>query len=251
LLAHTVRRDGAWLIAHGEDALDAVDADAFRGLVARRAAGEPVAYLTGHREFYGLAFRITPAVLIPRPETELLVDLVLERIPPAAEFNVLDLGTGSGCVAVCVGKHHPRARVIAVDLSPAALALARENATAHHVDNVEFRLGDWLERLGAMRFDLIAANPPYVARGDPHLAVADLRYEPLAALVGGEDGLAALRTIIDAAPVHLARGGWLLLEHGHDQAARCRALFARAGFSDIFSRQDLGGIERVTGGQLP
>ena len=250
LLAHVLQRDAAWLIAHGGDALDAGGGRAFRALVARRAAGEPVAYLMGRREFYGLDFRVTPAVLIPRPETELLVDLVLERVAPASEANVLDLGTGSGCVAVCVGRHRPRARVVALDMSREALALAQENAAAHRVDNIEFRLGNWLARLDGPSFDVIAANPPYVAVGDPHLAQGDLRYEPPLALAAGEDGLAALHAITEAAPAHLASGGWLLLEHGHDQAARCRELLTLAGFIDVFSRQDLAGIERVTGGRL-
>ena len=250
LLAHVLQRDAAWLIAHGEEALDADSEHAFRALVSRRAAGEPVAYLIGRREFYGLDFRVTPAVLIPRPETELLVDLVLERVAPAAAANVLDLGTGSGCVAVCVGKHRPRARIIALDMSRSALALAQENAAVHRVDNIEFRLGNWFARLDGLSFDVIAANPPYVAVGDPHLAQGDLRYEPPMALAAGADGLASLRAITEAAPAHLAPGGWLLLEHGHEHALHCRELLAHAGFVEVCSRQDLAGIERVTGGRL-
>ena len=250
LLGHALQRDAAWLIAHGDDVLETGRRHAFDALVARRAAGEPVAYLTGQREFYGLAFRVTPAVLIPRPETELLVDLMLERLPVGIEAGVLDLGTGSGCAAIAVAIHRPRARVVAVDMSRAALALAQENAAAHGVVNIEFRLSDWFSRLDGASFDLIAANPPYVAVGDPHLAQGDLRHEPAAALTAGEDGLASLRGIAETAPAHLDSGGWLLFEHGHDQAMRCRELLSQAGFAEVFSRADIAGIERVSGGRL-
>ena len=248
LLAHVLQRDDAHLIAHGDDALDSDRQHAFDALIGRRGAGEPVAYLTGHREFYGLDFRVTPEVLIPRPETELLVDLALERLPPRTAAGVLDLGTGSGCVAITIAKQRPRARVVAVDMSRSALALAQENAAAHGVPNVEFRLSNWFSRLVGERFELIAANPPYIAVGDPHLTQGDLRHEPGAALVAGEGGLACLRAITEAAPAHLDSGGWLLFEHGHDQATRCRDLLARAGFAGVFSQVDLAGIERVTGG---
>jgi release factor glutamine methyltransferase len=249
LLAHVLKRDAAYLVAHCDDALDPGAGQSFNDLVARRAAGEPVAYLTGHREFYGLEFRVTPAVLIPRPETELLVELALERLPAGAGQSVLDLGTGSGCVAVCIAKHRPRTRVVGADLSGAALALARENAAAHGVTNIEFRRSDWFSRLGGERFAVIAANPPYVAAGDPHLMQGDLRYEPAGALAAGTHGLACLRTIAEAAPAHLERGGWLLVEHGHDQAAQCRQFLSQAGFVEVFSRPDLAGIDRVTGGR--
>jgi release factor glutamine methyltransferase len=189
-------------------------------------------------------------VLIPRPETELLVDLMLERLPVGIGCSVLDLGTGSGCAAISVAKYRPRARVVAVDMSRAALALAQENAAAHGVVNIEFRLSNWFSRLDGASFDLIAANPPYVAVGDPHLAQGDLRHEPAAALTAGEDGLASLRAIAEAAPAHLDSGGWLLFEHGHDQAMRCRDLLSQAGFAEVFSRADIAGIERVSGGRL-
>lgn len=250
LLAHLLLRDAAYLIAHGDDGLDAGTQNAFERLIARRADGEPVAYITGHREFYGLDFRVTPAVLIPRPETELLVDLVLERLPPAAGADVLDLGTGSGCVAITVARQRPRARVVAVDMSRAALALAQENAGAHGVTNVEFRLSNWFSRLAGESFLVIAANPPYVAVGDPHLDQGDLRHEPVEALAAPEEGLACLRAIADAAPAHLAPGGWLVFEHGHEQAVPCREFLRQAGFVEIFSRADLADIERVTGGRL-
>jgi release factor glutamine methyltransferase len=248
LLAHLLQRDAAYLIAHGGEELDAGNRDAFERLIARRADGEPVAYITGHREFYGLDFRVTPAVLIPRPETELLVDLVLERLPPSTDADVLDLGTGSGCVAITVARQRPRARVVAVDMSRAALALAQENAGTHGVTNVELRLSNWFSRLAGESFLVIAANPPYVAVGDPHLG--DLRHEPVEALVAPEEGLACLRAIADAAPAHLAPGGWLMVEHGHEQAAPCREFLRQSGFVEIFSRMDLADIERVTGGRL-
>jgi release factor glutamine methyltransferase len=251
LLAHVLGHDAAYLIAHGGEALAGDRHRAFEELVVRRAAGEPVAYLTGHREFYGLDFRVTPAVLIPRPETELLVELVLERLPPGAPARVLDLGTGSGCVAVCVARERPQARVVAVDMSRAALELAQENAATYGVLNIEFRLSNWFSRLADETFTVIAANPPYVAVGDPHLAQGDLPHEPAQALVAGADGLACLRAIADAAPAHLTSGGWLLLEHGHDQASQCREFLSHAGFTEVLSRPDLAGIERVTGGRLP
>lgn len=250
LLAHVLQCDAAHLIAHGDEALDGGRYRAFDELVTRRAAGEPVAYLTGHREFYGLDFRVTPAVLIPRPETELLVELVLERLPAGAECNVLDLGTGSGCVAISVARHRPRARVVAVDMSRAALALAQENAASHGVNNVEFRLSNWFTRLEGQSFAVIAANPPYIAVGDPHLMQGDLRHEPAQALMAEADGLACLCAIADAAPAHLESGGWLLFEHGYDQAAQCREFLLGAGFAEVFSRADLAGIDRVTGGRL-
>ena len=251
LLAHALQRDAAYLIAHGDDTLDAGREYAFEVLVGRRAAGEPVPYLTGRREFYGLDFYVTPAALIPRPETELLVDLALERLPETGDCSVLDLGTGSGCIAVAIAMHRPRARVVAVDISGAALALARANAERHGIAHVEFVLSNWFSSLEGRRFDLIAANPPYVAAGDPHLARGDLRFEPGTALIAEEDGYAGLRAIAESAPAHLVSGGWLLAEHGYAQAASCRALLARAGYVEVFSRQDLAAIDRVTGGRLP
>ena len=251
LLAHALRRDATYLATHGDDALDAERHSAFDALVGRRASGEPVPYLTGRREFYGLDFRVTTAVLIPRPETELLVDLALERLPLGAGCSVLDLGTGSGCIAIAIARLRPRARVVAVDSSEAALALARNNAETHGVTNIEFRASNWFSSLERWRFDLIAANPPYVAVGDPHLVHGDLRFEPSEALVAEEGGLACLRAIAQAAPAHLASGGWLLFEHGHDQGASCQALLAHAGFAEVITRQDLAGLDRVAGGRLP
>jgi len=251
LLCHVVKRDAAYLLAHADAPLGCDDQRAFEALVARRVAGEPVAYITGRREFFGLDFRVSPAVLIPRPETELLVELALERMPRDKRCSVLDLGTGSGCIAVSIARHRPLARVMATDISSDALALARGNARALDVRNVEFAVGDWFGGVDDQCFDLIVSNPPYVADGDPHLAQGDVRFEPRVALVAGADGLARIRGIVEQGASRLAAGGWLMFEHGHDQAARCRKLLSRAGFAAVFSRRDVAGIERVSGGRAP
>lgn len=249
LLCHAVRREAAYLIAHADDPLSPEGRRAFEVLVARRAAGEPVAYLTGRREFFGLGFQVTPAALIPRPETELLVELALERIPRDRPCDVLDLGTGSGCVAISIARHRPQSRLTATDCSETALAVARENARALAARNVKFAAGKWFGAVVGRRFDLIVSNPPYVAEADPHLAQGDLRFEPRAALVAGADGLAAIRLIAKQARRHLTSGGWLLFENGHNQAADCRALLDTEGFGGIQSWRDLAGQERVTGGR--
>ncbi len=240
----------AQLITRGLEVPDAKRLAKLTALFARRGAGEPVAYLTGEREFYGLPFRVSPAVLIPRPETELLVDFALEVVGLAATARVLDLGTGSGCIAIAIAKQRPQAQVTAVDRSGKALAMARVNGQALSVANVRFVEGDWFAASeGEARYGLIVANPPYVAAGDPHLAQGDLRFEPAAALASGAEGLDAIRTIVAAAPAHLEAGGWLAFEHGYDQAEVCRELLARAGFKAVFSRRDLAGIERLSGGR--
>lgn len=239
----------AYLITHSGQALTGVQRERYFAWIDRRRAGEPVAYLTGFREFYSLDFKVTPAVLIPRPETELLVEAALERIPRDAPCRVLELATGSGCVAVAIALHRPRARVTATDVSRDALAIARENA-ARHGAGIELVESDWFAALAGRRFDLIVANPPYVAERDPCLAEGDLRFEPRAALVAGADGLACIRLIIAQARAHLDPGASLLLEHGHDQATRCRALLAQAGYRDVSSLRDLAGIERVSGGSV-
>ena len=211
----------------------------FRAMVQRRLCGEPLAYIVGRKEFFGLELRVTPAVLIPRPETELLVELALRRRPA----SVLDLGTGSGAVALAIKQELPAARVVGLDASDEALLIAKENARAHALD-VEFRSGSWLDRI-AEPFDLIVANPPYVAEGDPHLA--DLVFEPRAALVSGADGMDAIREIVAHAPRCLHGGGWLLMEHGRGQDEAVRRIMA--GFSEVQSWRDLAGIPRVTGGK--
>ncbi|MFD0724102.1 peptide chain release factor N(5)-glutamine methyltransferase [Lysobacter brunescens] len=250
LLAHVLGRSRSWLYAHRDDQVEAVDAERFRALLARRAAGEPVAYLTGRRGFWSFDLRVTPDTLIPRPETELLVELALARIPPEATApRLADLGTGSGAIALALAHERRRARVIAVDLSPGALEVARGNASELGLVNVEFRQGDWLAPLAGERFDLIASNPPYIAEGDPHLD--DLRHEPAPALSSGRDGLDAIRTIVREAPAHLLPGGWLLLEHGWDQGEAVRDILDAAGFSEVRTDRDLEDRDRVSSGRWP
>ena len=247
LLRAVLGATDAQLAAHPERVPGERERARFTELVKRRRAGEPVAYLTGSREFYGLAFKVTPAVLIPRPETELLVEAALEHVPAGAACRVLDLGTGSGCVAVAIAKERPRARVMATDVSPAALAIARENAATHGVD-IELLQSDWFAALVGRRFDIIVANPPYVAEGDTHLAQGDLRFEPRGALVSGPAGLDAIEAIVEQARGHLAPGGVLFFEHGHEQGSCSRVLLAAQGYDRIFTRRDLSDIERVSGG---
>jgi release factor glutamine methyltransferase len=250
LLCSVLDRDAAYLIAHPEAQLDPGQETAFRDRTSRRVRGEPVAYLTGEREFYGLSLRVTPAVLIPRPETELLVEIALEKLPQDAAGDVLDLATGSGCVALAIAKERPRAHVTATDASEEALAVARGNAEQLGLGRVRFLQGDWFNALAGERFDVIVSNPPYVAAGDSHLAQGDLRFEPRQALVAGADGLDCIRHIVSAAPAHLAPGGWLLLEHGFDQGPACRKFLELAGFGEVSSRRDLAEHERVSGGRL-
>ena len=249
LLAHVLGRDRAWLVAHADDVVAAQEAKTFDALARRRRDGEPIAYLIGRREFYGLDLEITPDVLIPRPETELLVDLALARLTADRAARVVDLGTGSGAVALAIAASRRRAQVIGTDISTAALALAQRNAARLSIDNVSFVASDWFAALAGQRFDLIVANPPYVAAGDPHLREGDLRHEPAHALTSGADGLSAIRLIVAAAPAHLTDGGWLLLEHGHDQADRVGALLRDAGFADVRAARDLAGILRVSYGR--
>jgi release factor glutamine methyltransferase len=249
LLQEALGVSHAELATHPERLLDAGQAARFGELVARRAAGEPVAYLLGQCEFYGLRFRVTPEVLIPRPETELLVDVAREKLSGCAA-RILELGVGSGCIAVTLAKHLPQAAVTGVDVSPGALAVARANAAVHGV-TLRLKNGDWFAGLGREQFDFIVSNPPYVAEGDPHLAQGDLRFEPRGALASGPDGLGAIRRIVAEAPRHLNPGGWLFLEHGHDQAEAVGALLAAAGFAEIEHRRDLAGISRVAGGRRP
>lgn len=215
-------------------------------LLARRARGEPIAYLTGHREFWSLDLVVTPAVLIPRPETELLVERALALVPAVAAWTVADLGAGSGAIACALAKERPRCRIIAIDQSPEALAVARENVRRLGLANVELRQGEWCAPLTDMRCDLIVSNPPYVAQGDPHLDQGDLRFEPRAALVAGSDGLDAIRIIARDAPRHLGPRGWLLLEHGFDQGAMVSSLLETLGYRDITNFGDLASLPRVT-----
>ncbi len=246
-LTHLLGRSAAWLEAHRDEPLTPANAEKFAALVARRAAGEPVAYLLGVREFYGRDFAVTPDVLIPRPETELLVDIAREKVGAGGTVNILDLGSGSGCLAVTLALELPQARVSAVDVAPAALEVARGNA-ARLGARVAFVASDWFAALPAASYDLIVSNPPYIAAGDPHLAQGDLRFEPAGALTDHADGLAAIRRIVADAPHWLAPGGWLFCEHGYDQAAAVGALLAAAGFAAIEQHRDLAGIVRASGG---
>ena len=243
LLAAASGFSEASLIAFPERELPPQVERLFVSYVEKRNAGQPLAYIVGRKEFYGLDLAVNPSVLIPRPETELLVELALER-----EFrSCVDLGTGSGAVALALKHARPAARVLAVEASAAALVVARRNALKHNLQ-VDLRHGRWFEPLAGERFDLIVANPPYVAAGDAHLPA--LRHEPQSALVGGADGLDAIREIARGAPAHLARGGWLLLEHGMDQAAAVRDLLHASGLGDMATWRDLAGLPRVSGGRL-
>lgn len=250
LLREVLQQSDAWLLAHGDDLLTAEQAQQYVALVVRRVAGEPVAYITGRREFYGRAFVVSPAVLIPRPETELLVELALQRLPVDVPSRVLDLGAGSGCIGITIAAERPHAQVTLVDFSEAALEIARTNAAQWAPANTTLLHSDWYSAVTTERYDLIVANPPYVTEGDAHLQQGDLRFEPRLALASGADGLNDLQRIIAQAPQHLRAGGWLLLEHGFDQAVACAWLLEAAGFQDNFNAPDLADIPRVSGGRL-
>lgn len=249
LVAHLLGKDRAWVVSHGEYAIDAARAEEINLTIEARALGTPVAYLVGTREFYGRDFRVDQRVLIPRPETETLIEAALERMP-AGERNVLDLGTGSGAIAVTLALERPVWNLTAVDASGDALDCAQENAALLGAQNVVFLEGSWYGPLGGWTFDLIVSNPPYVADGDAHLKQGDLRFEPVTALTdGSRDGLASIRTIVNGATEHLEPGGWLMFEHGYDQGDLCRELLVAAGFQDVFNQPDLAGIPRVAGGR--
>ena len=239
--------DRAWLLAHDSDAVPAEVQERLEGWLQRRLAGEPIAYITGFKEFFGLRLQVDARVLDPRPDTETLVEWALDLLPEGSAQRVLDLGTGSGAVALALQHERPRCEVTAVDASADALAVASANAQRLGLP-VQFVLSHWMDAAPGT-FELIVSNPPYVAEGDPHLAA--LTHEPLQALTSGADGLDDIRHIIAQAPSRLAPGGWLLLEHGWDQAAAVRALLASAGWVEVQSRQDLAGVDRCTGGRLP
>jgi release factor glutamine methyltransferase len=250
ILAHVLGCDRVWIAAHGDASLSREQAAMFDSLARRRREGEPVAYLTGRREFFGLELEITPDVLIPRPETELLVERALSWIAPEQAALVLDLGCGSGAVSLAIAHERPRSRVLGADFAPAAVELAQRNAARLAIANASFIVSDWFEGAPPTAFDVIVANPPYVAQDDPYLNEGDLRFEPPLALTPGPDALTAIRTIVAAAPAHLAPRGALALEHGHDQSSAVQALFEEARFSEVRSWRDLAGIFRVTSGRL-
>lgn len=252
LLLHALGKPGdarAWLLAHDTDELTEEVAQHFRALSLRRAGGEPLAYIVGNKEFFGLKLQVDARVLVPRPDTETLVQWALDLLAPTpARPRFLDLGTGSGAIALAVKSQRPDVAVSATDASADALTVARSNAERLGLA-VDFHAGSWLQAVPGQRFDVIASNPPYIADGDPHLAA--LGHEPLGALTSGPDGLDDIRELVKSAPATLAPGGWLLLEHGHDQAVAVRALLVQQGFGQVSSRCDLAGIERCSGGIWP
>src|SRR5438552_14118652 len=254
LLAYVVGNTRAWLTAHADESLTPNEAARFFSLARRRRDGEPIAYLTGVREFWGLSLLVTQNVMIPRPETETLVERALARLAPDRESHVLDLGTGSGAIALALARERPPVQIVATDVSEAALRVADANARRLGLYNVRFTRADWYDgmELSPERpaFDVIVSNPPYIAAGDRHLGEGDLRFEPMASLTPGGDGLSALSTIVAGAPQWLMPGGWLIVEHGYDQQDDVRALFESAGFIDVESTRDLAGIPRVCAGKL-
>ncbi|HHW4678917.1 MAG TPA: peptide chain release factor N(5)-glutamine methyltransferase [Xylella sp.] len=251
LLLHTLDCNRAWLFTHGDTPLAATPTKTFQTLVEQRANGIPVAYLIGQRGFWTLDLVVSPATLIPRAETETLVEKALERLDHAPHRCVADLGTGSGAIALAIASERPQADVLASDTSAAALNIAATNATRHGLNNVVFRLGDWYAPLMGQRFDMIVSNPPYIATHDSHLTQGDLRFEPHSALVSGADGLDALRILVAGAPSHLRPSGWLLLEHGWEQGATMRTLMRVAGLETVATFRDLEARDRITLGRCP
>jgi release factor glutamine methyltransferase len=252
LLAHALDKARTRLRGWPEDPVSAGQAAHYRELIARRARGEPVAYLTGLREFWSLPLEVTPETLIPRPETELLVEIALSLTPADEPVTIADLGTGSGAVAAAIASERPACDVIATDACPRALAVAGRNLARLGLDNVSLRQGNWCEALVGQRCALIVSNPPYVASADEHLTWGDVRFEPRLALSAGHDGLDAIRVIAESAAAHLLAGATLLVEHGHDQGPAVQDLFRRHGYQEVRSYKDLGGNDRVTAGvRLP
>ncbi len=246
LLEQLLGVNHAWLITHADHEVSSDLRQQFEALIQRRITGEPIAHILGGREFYGLLFKVTPDTLIPRPDTETLVDAALAKIPPSEATNILDLGTGSGAIALAIAKHRLNAKVTAVDASAAALIIAQENVQALNIHNVALVLSNWFCALDNQHFDVIVSNPPYIEQDDAHLSQGDLCFEPLSSLASGEDGLDDIRQIIQAASAHLKPHGWLMFEHGYRQAASVATLLASAHFCNIETLKDLGGNDRVT-----
>ncbi|MBI3774905.1 MAG: peptide chain release factor N(5)-glutamine methyltransferase [Gammaproteobacteria bacterium] len=251
LLAHVIQQPRSYIKAGPERALTAAQHAQFQRLVERRLRGEPVAYLTGRREFWSLDLEVTSATLIPRAETETLVELALQRIPVDATFHVADLGTGSGAIALAIAHERPRCVVLATDISAHALSVAQSNAQRLEIKNISFRHSAWFAGLRGERFDVIVSNPPYVAEHDIHLQRGDLRFEPQLALSSGADGLCDLHTIVQDAPAHLGAEGWLLVEHGYDQQAAVIDLFSKNDFMEITGYKDTAGVPRGVSGRRP
>ncbi|WP_455204187.1 peptide chain release factor N(5)-glutamine methyltransferase [Kaarinaea lacus] len=254
LLAYCLKHERVYLRTWPDKSLPADVIQDYQQLLQRRCSGEPIAYLTGTKEFWDLTLKVSPAVLIPRPETEHLVELALERIPTDAPWHIADLGTGSGAIALAIAKHRPQCQLWASDVCPDALAIAQQNAQLNGIDNISFGLGPWFvpwsQPHAPQKFNLIASNPPYVAAEDPHLHQGDLRFEPQQALSSGDQGLDAIKEIVSRSPRHLHPGGWLLIEHGYDQGQAVMALFKQHGFEAVFCHQDYADRERVTLGKL-
>ena len=250
LLCHVLEVGRTWLYTWGDRPVETFPRARFEALVAARAAGQPVAYLTGQREFWGLSLATSAQTLIPRPDTEILVEVLLELAVTGSE-RLLDLGTGTGAIALAFAKERPDWEVLGVDRVAEAVTLAEANAQRLGITHASFRRSDWFSHLVGERFFLIAANPPYVDACDPHLSQGDVRFEPRSALVAADSGFADLRFLIAQGAAHLLPGGWLVLEHGHDQGTKVRALFMAQGYTAVATRRDLGGHERVTYGQLP
>ncbi|GAB7564318.1 peptide chain release factor N(5)-glutamine methyltransferase [Methylobacillus methanolivorans] len=240
----------AWLIAHGDDMVTDELRSSFESLLARRIQGEPVAHILGHREFYGRSFMVTPDTLIPRPDTEILVEAALDRIRPDQQASVLDMGTGTGAIGITLALERPLTQVTILDNSEAALAVANTNTQQLSAHNVTALHSDWFNAVASQRFDLIVSNPPYIEAADRHLQQGDLRFEPLTALASGVDGLDDIRKIVAHAPEHLTPSGWLIIEHGYDQGSAVRTLFSSHLFASVHSMLDLAGHERITLGQL-
>lgn len=246
LMQHLLQRPLAWLLANGDKPASDEHREAYRTLTDLRHSGQPIAYITGHKEFWSLDLDVTPEVLIPRPDTEVLVELALRHIDRAQANKVLDMGTGSGAIALALAKELPRAQVLGVDISDAALSVAKHNAKKSSLSNVRFICSNWFSKVEPQLFDLITANPPYIKVMDPHLEQGDLRFEPDIALIGGGDGLDDIRLIISTAPRYLKSGGYLVVEHGYDQAEAVTCLLSEAGFCDLLLAHDLNSLPRCT-----
>ncbi len=250
LLGHTLAVNRAYLRAHPEQEINGTHQLHYEQLLARRRAGEPVAHLTGKSEFWSLELAVTPDTLIPRPETEHLIEHALELVPTDANWRIADLGTGSGAIAIALAHERPHCQLIAFDLSVAALEVAEQNRKQQDLNNIEFRHSNWFSAAAENeRFDIIIANPPYIAERDAHLEQGDVRFDPRLALTAGRDGLDAIRQIIATAPTHLVDGGWLLLEHGYDQGEEVARLFRQNGFTGVNTHKDLAGLPRLTMGR--
>lgn len=250
LLARALDCPRSWLYAHSDAMVDEVRAKLFLSMVEQRRRGEPVALILGVREFWSLPLTVTRDTLIPRPETELLVELALRHVPAGSPARILDLGTGTGAVALALAHERPSADITAIDIHARTLAVAQANAARLQLGHVRFLLGNWFSAVRDERYDVIVSNPPYIADQDPHLQQGDLRFEPLSALASGSDGLDAIRTIARESARHLRAKGWLLLEHGFEQGEAVRNLLASAGFADVTTEADMAGLDRVTSGQF-